>query len=171
MKSIIQYTLKVGALLFLSACTSNEKIDMGNDRELLPEPDKVMRIEGETYNALIKVTQEVSTSDSIELCQNGQKIINSGKDILPYLLEHFKDSTETNIYSEFNKRDLTTGEVAIILSNSIKKIPIAQVVGVQQCTPPFESDVEKFLGYIKNRPERFYEEYENWIKNDVDNSH
>lgn len=137
---------------------------MGDDRELLPEPDKELRIEGETYNTLIKVTHEVSTSDSIELCHNGQKIINSGKEILPYLLEHFKDSTMTNIYSEFNSRNLTAGEVAIILSNSIRQIPIAQVVGVQQCTPPFESDIERFLGYIKNRPERFCEEYEIWIK-------
>lgn len=164
MKSTIQNILKVGVLLFLFACSSNKKIDIFDDRVLLHEPDKVMSIEGETYNSLINVTEEVSNSDSIELCLNGQKIINNGKDILPFLMEHFKDSTVTNVYSVYNKRNLTTGEVAMILSNSIQQIPIAQVVGVQQCIPPFEGDIEIFLGHIENRPDRFYKEYENWIK-------
>lgn len=153
----------LAAIFSSTSCSNNEQIEIIKERELIPDPDKELRKKSETRSTLLKIDDQISTSDSIEICQSGQKLINSGLEILPFLQVEFKDSTETKIYSEYNKRNLTIGEVAIIIANSIKQIPIFQVIGVEQCIPPFERDVEKFLDAIKYRPERFYQEYANWI--------
>ena len=160
------FTVKIlllAAIFSSTSCSNNEQIEIIKERELIPDPDKELRKKSETRSTLLKIDDQISTSDSIEICQSGQKLINSGLEILPFLQVEFKDSTETKIYSEYNKRNLTIGEVAIIIANSIKQIPIFQVIGVEQCIPPFERDVEKFLDAIKYRPERFYQEYANWI--------
>lgn len=122
-----------------------------------------MRIQWETRQSLLDISKQVSNSDSIEVCNAGQKIVNSGIEIIPFLRLSFEDSTITNVYSDINYRYLSVGEIAIILTNSIEQIPIFQVVGVQQCIPPFENDVEHFLGHIKNGRNRFLENFDLWI--------
>lgn len=153
-------------LLFLQSC-SNDKIETTSTRELVPEPDKEMRIQWETNQSLLDISNQVSNSDSIVLCKAGQKILNSGKEIIPYLQSNFLDSTVTNVYSEENQRNLSIGEVAILLTSTIQQIPIFQVVGVQQCTPPFETDIEHFLDYIKKNPNRFLENFDIWMDSTI----
>jgi len=147
----------------LFACRVDH-IEVSESRKLVPEHDKDLRIQGEINTALELLTSEITNSDDIESCQSGQKIINTGVDLIPQLMDHFSDSTKTKVYSAYNKRCLTRGEIAIILSAEIKAIPIAAVVGIQQCTPPFDSDIEHYLWRINEDQASFEEKYRKWIR-------
>ena len=163
MKNCIKSFWIACCLLFaLSACSPN-KINTSEGR-LLPEPDKDLRISAQIQKSLGLIAEEITNSNEIETCENGLKLISSGKEILPYLKQHFADSTETNVYSKRNKRTLLIGEIAIILASEIKPIPIARVVGVQQCTPPFNMDIESYLWNIQNHHNDFKRNYDEWLK-------
>ena len=147
----------------LFACNQN-KIEVTEGRLELPEPDKPLRIDSETRQTLMLIDDQISSSDKISSCKSGKKLVNSGVEILPYLKDYFSDTTETNVFSENNKRTLKLGEIAIIVASKIKPIPIARVVGIQQCTPPFEMEIENYLWKIEMNPKEFIEKYNDWIK-------
>lgn len=149
--------------LILISC-ENEKIDVSGSRFSLPEPDKNFRIEHEIHVHLNKLTQEVKISNKIAHHESGKKIIESELAILPYLSPFFTDSTETAIYSERNQRTITKGELAIVLASKIKPFPIAALIGVQQCTPPFKTEAEDFLNQIQKNPTEFTNRYQTWLK-------
>lgn len=150
----------------LLSCTEN-KIKVSEGRLDLAEPDRELRIEYQIKESLSKITKEITNSDKIETCENGKKLINSGVEILPYLKNNFLDSTETEIYSARNKRNLAIGETAIIIASAIKSIPIARVVRIQQCTPPFDMDIESYLWVIQKYPDRFMVQYTSWLKEEM----
>ncbi len=154
------YSILVGLILALASCS--EQIATSDGR-LLPEPDKELRIASEIKQSLSGIATEITDSDQIETCKSGRKLIGSGTEILPYLKAHFSDSTKTKVHSDRNKRTLTIGEIAIIAASEIKPIPIAKVVGIQQCTPPFHFDIESFLWKIKQNQTAFNEGYSKWI--------
>lgn len=154
-----------GLFITLAACDA-KNIDTAEDR-LLPEPDKELRIASEIKQSLSGIAAEITDSDQIETCKSGRKLIGSGTEILPYLRQYFTDSTETNVFSERNKRSLSIGEIAIIVASEIKPIPIARVVGIQQCTPPFHFEIENYLWKIKKDPEEFKINYDEWLKEEL----
>jgi hypothetical protein len=150
-------------LIVLFACNEN-KIKVSEGKFEIPEPDKPIRIEVEVKKSLLMVAKEITISDNIESCMNGKKLVNSGVEILPYLRVSFTDSTETKVFSKINKRILSIGEIAIVIASAIKPIPIARVVGIQQCTPPFNMNIESYLWKIKKNPSDFILKYDQWIK-------
>jgi hypothetical protein len=160
-----KYVALIGLITLISC--SEKKIIVIEDRLALPEPDRELRINYDVNESIHLISKEIAISDEITTCEHGKRIINSGKEILPFLKEKFTDSTETKVYSSFNKRNLTFGELAIILASEIKSIPIAYVVGIQQCTPPFDMDIEYYLGRIKENPRRFVENYTKWIQEEM----
>lgn len=164
MKNCIKSFWIAFSLLFALSCNQN-KINTSEDR-LLPEPDKELRIALEIKQSLSGIAAEITDSDQIETCKSGRKLISNGTEILPYLKQHFADSTETNVYSKRNKRNLVTGEIAILLASEIKPIPIARVVGVQQCTPPFNMDIESYLRNIRKQHNDFKRNYDEWLKDE-----
>lgn len=164
MKSILKsFGFAFGLIVTLAACNEN-KIDVSEGRLELPEPDKAMRIDYEIKESLSLISKEITNSDQIESCKSGRKLINSGIEILPYLAGNFSDSTQTTVFSKINDRTLTIGETAIIIAGEIKPIPIARVVGIQQCTPPFQMDIEHYFWKIKKDPGSFLEKYIDWMK-------
>jgi hypothetical protein len=163
MKNCIKSFWIAFSLLFVLSACSQSKINTSEDR-LLPEPDKDLRISSEISQSLSLIAEEITRSDQIETCKSGRKLISNGTEILPYLKVHFSDSTNTNVYSDRNKRTLTIGEIAIIAASEIKQIPIARVVGVQQCTPPFILDIESYLWNIRKHHDDFKRSYDEWLK-------
>ena len=164
MKNLMKsYSILVGLILALASCS--EQIATSDGR-LLPEPDKELRIASEIKQSLSGIAAEITDSDQIETCKSGRKLIGSGTEILPYLKAHFSDSTDTRVYSDRNKRTLTIGEIAIIAASEIKPIPIARVVGVQQCIPPFNLDIESYLRNIQKRHNDFKRNYDEWLKDE-----
>lgn len=160
------FWISIGLFMTLFACSEN-KIKVSEGRMDLAEPDKEIRIEYEIKESLSKISKEITNSDNIESCENGKKLINSGVEILPYLKVNFLDSTETEIYSVRNKRNLTVGETAIIIASAIKHIPIARVVGIQQCIPPFDMDIESYFWRIQENPNEFIKNYTEWLKEEM----
>ncbi|WP_300663396.1 hypothetical protein [Fluviicola sp.] len=156
------FSFALGFVAVLMACDEN-KINVSEGRLELPEPDKAMRIDYQIRESLALISKEITNSDDIESCNNGKKLINSGTEILPYLANTFSDSTKTPVFSKINNRTLTIGEIAIIIASEIKPIPIARVVGIQQCTPPFQQDIEHYFWKIKLNPSGFMKEYTIWI--------
>ncbi|MFX1621386.1 hypothetical protein JZ972_11070, partial [Riemerella anatipestifer] len=69
--------------------------------------------------------------------------------------DFFTNSTLTNVKSECQKRNLTKGEIAIIIADQIEKMPYALLTGVQNC----------LLEFCENNP-NWIEYYFGWIKND-----
>lgn len=69
---------------------------------------------------------EISESkDSKEITETSQalEIIAYGEKVLPILAEFFIDSTLTSVKSECRNRNLTKGEIAIILADKIEWMP------------------------------------------------
>lgn len=164
MKSTFETYLTILILILGLFSCSEKNVSVKEGRMEMPEPDKGLRISYEINESINILAKEITNSNDIETCEHGKKIINSGIEILPYLKNEFFDSTETKVYSTHNERNLTKGELAIIIASDIKRIPIAYVVGIQQCVPPFDMDIEHYLSVIKKNPEYFIENYNKWLK-------
>lgn len=160
----MKYFIGFNLLFILLACEN--KIHTYNERSI-PEPDIDIRLAYEVNKTINVLANEIKNSTQIETSSSGQKLINSGVEILPYLSNLFLDSTELQVFSTHNSRHLTKGELAIIVASKIKRIPIAQVVGIQQCTPPFDHEIEHFLWKIKDNPSVFIEKYKDWLKTEI----
>lgn len=108
-------------LLALCSCAHEEKINVKEDRfELLPEPDKSLRVSSEVNLYLDRLSEEMISSDSIISSKNGKKLIQSGRGILPYLKPLFKDSILTEVYDPESKKKLLRGELAYLIAKKIK---------------------------------------------------
>ncbi len=55
-------------------------------------------------------------------------------------------------------------QILTILAMTLYTIAIAQVVGIQQCTPPFDMDTEHYFWKIESNRKEFIEKYDDWIK-------
>ncbi len=119
MKNILK-SFGIALVIILTACNEN-KIEVSEGRFGIPEPDKDLRINYEIKKSLFLISKEITSSDDIESCKNGEKLINSGVGILSGLKNNFSDSTETNVFSKINDRTLTIGEIAIIIARKIKQ--------------------------------------------------
>lgn len=152
--------------LFLAAvffgCQPN-KIEAVQKRTELAEPDETLRIDNEVMMSLAMVSKEAKNSVHITISKHGQKLINSGEAILPYLMLSFTDTASTSVFSNRNNRNSTFGELGIIIASEIKPIPIAKVVGVQQCVPPFDFEIESYLPRIQENPSEFIRKYKSWL--------
>ena len=112
----------------------------------------------------------VETENSKEITKNAQaiKIVAFGEKSLPILAEFFTDSTQTKIKSECHSRNLTKGEIAIIMADQIDRMPYALLTGVQNCLLEFCKDnpnlIEYYLPWI-NRDGflNFKEKYTSWL--------
>lgn len=163
MKNQKLFNLVIFLSFTLTSCNTN-RIKVSERGLDIPEPDKALRIDCEVKDLLKLVAKEITNSNNIESCESGNKMIKSGVEIIPYLKTNFMDTTDTKVFSERNNRTLKIGEIAIIIANFIKPIPIAKVIGIQQCIPPFETNVESFLWKIEKEPNNFMTQYESWIK-------
>ncbi|WP_046745904.1 hypothetical protein [Kordia zhangzhouensis] len=110
------------------------------------------------------------TKNSIGIIKTTQaeKIMDFGEKALPILTEFFTDSTLTEIKSECNKRNLTKGELAIIIADRIEGMPFALLTGVQNCTMKFCENnpnlIEYYLPWIKQDGGKlFKEKYISWL--------
>lgn len=153
-------------LITLFSCNQN-KIEVNEGRLEMPEPDIPLRIDLEIRQTLAQIDVEITNSNKIITCKSGKKLVNSGIEILPYLKDYFSDTNEIKVFSSSNKRNLDLGELAIIVACQIKPIPIARVVGIQQCTPPFDMDIEHYFWKIENNRKKFIEKYNSWIKEEL----
>lgn len=145
-----------------TSCTEN-KVDVPQIYVENTEPEPLDYSKLGINEMLFQIASEVTSSDQIENNQTAKFLISEGEKVLPLLIKNFTDSTETTIFSSINKRNLEIGELAIILAGEIKPIPIAKVIGIQQCTPPFDMKIESYLWKIRENPDEFMLQYTKWM--------
>ncbi|WP_179320722.1 hypothetical protein [Winogradskyella helgolandensis] len=127
----------------------------------------------QTESEIDSLLNEISkTENSIGIIKTKQaeKIMAFGEKSLPILAEYFTDSTLTKIKSECHNRNITKGELAIIIADRIKGMPFALLTGVQNCTMEFCKNnpnlIEYYLPWIeKDNGKSFKEKYISWLKN------
>ncbi len=104
---------------------------------------------------LLNGIAKTGNSKKITETEQAEKIIGYGEKSLPILAEFFTDSTLTNVKSDCQKRNLTKGEIAIIIADRIEIMPYGLLTGVQNCLSEF----------CENNP-NLIEYYFPWIKED-----
>ncbi len=167
MKNTIKlFCFALGFTTLLMACDEN-KIEVSGGRFEIPEPDKAMRIDSEITRSLLMISREITNSEEIKSCSSGVKLINSGTEILPSLSRHFLDSTQTNVFSKINKRTLTIGEIAIVIANEIRPIPISKVVETPERKPPLDTNIEYYFWKIERSPRLFLNKYTVWNNEEI----
>jgi hypothetical protein len=123
-------------------------------------------------NLLLNEISKIKNSKEIINTNEGKKIIEYGWKSLPKLSEFFIDKTETNVKSECVGRNLTKGEIAIILADRIEGMPYAQITGIQNCLGTFCQNninfIEYYMDFIKrDGVEKFQVKYKEWLKSDA----
>jgi len=119
-------------------------------------------------DSLLSGIAETNNSKEIIKSKQAEKIIAFGEKSLPILAELFTDSTQTKVKSECNSRNLTKGELAIIMADQIDRIPYALLTGVRNCLLEFCKDnpnlIEYYFPWI-NRDGflNFKEKYTSWL--------
>ncbi|WP_405568950.1 hypothetical protein [Winogradskyella sp. Asnod2-B02-A] len=121
-------------------------------------------------DSLLNGISKTENSIGIIKTKQAEKIMAFGEKSLPILAEFFTDSTLTKIKSECHNRNLTKGELAIIIADRIKGMPFALLTGVQNCTMEFCKNnpnlIEYYLPWIeKDNGKSFKEKYISWLKN------
>ena len=119
-------------------------------------------------NLLLNGIAETEDSKGIIKTEQAEKIIYFGEKALPILANIFTNSTLTKIKSECQERNLTKGEVAIILADKIEMMPYAKLTGIQNCLLTFCKDNPNFIEYYlnsikKNEIEVFKIKYIEWL--------
>ena len=122
-------------------------------------------------DSLLNQIAKNKDSKEITITDEGKNFINFGWKSLPIISEFFFDQTETNVKSECLGRNLTKGEVAIIMADRIEGMPYARVTGIQNCTLTFcEKNInliEYYLPYIqRDGIEKFQTKYKEWLASD-----
>ncbi|APQ18754.1 hypothetical protein [Maribacter hydrothermalis] len=117
---------------------------------------------------LLNGISETENSKEIIKTEQAKKIIAFGENSLKTLAEFFTDSTLTKVKSECQERNLTKGEIAIIIADRIERMPYFIVTGVQNCTMEFCENnpnlIEYYLPWIeKDDGKSFKEKYINWL--------
>ncbi|CCG52279.1 Protein of unknown function [Flavobacterium indicum GPTSA100-9 = DSM 17447] len=123
-------------------------------------------------DSLLNEIAKIENSKEIINTNEGKKIIGYGWKLLPKLSEFFTDKTETNVKSECVGRNLTKGEIAIILADRIEGMPYAQITGIQNCLATFceknMNFIEYYVDFIKSDGiEKFQAKYNEWLKSDA----
>ena len=121
-------------------------------------------------NSLLNEISKTENSIGIVKTKQTEKIMAFGEKSLPILAELFTDSTLTEIKSECHNRNITKGELAIIIADRIKGMPFALLTGVQNCTMEFCKNnpnlIEYYLPWIeKDNGKSFKEKYISWLNN------
>lgn len=126
----------------------------------------------QTKDEFNKLISEISIDNSIyiNISPVSKRIISYNEKSLPILSELFTDESLTNVKSDCLERNLTKGEIAIIIADKIKQIPYARVIGVQNCLLEFCKNnpnlIEYYLPYIKrDNAKSFTERYNLWLNN------
>ncbi len=119
-------------------------------------------------NSLLNGISATENSVGITKTKQAEKIIAFGQNSLPILAEFFSDSTLTKVKSDCQKRNLTKGEIAIIMADRIEIMPYGLLTGVQNCLSEFCEDnpnwIEYYLSWIKaDGIENFKIKYSNWL--------
>ena len=122
-------------------------------------------------DTLLTEISKTENSKDIIKTEQAEKIIASGEKSLLILSEFFTDSTLTKVKSECNNRNLTKGEIAIIIADRIESMPYFTVTRIQNCTLTFcennPNRIEYYFGinnYLNN--EIFKERYVEWLFSD-----
>ena len=122
-------------------------------------------------DSLLNEIAETENSIGIIKTVEAEKTIAFGEKSLPILAEFFIDSTRTNVKSECQERNLTKGEIAIVMADRIEGMPYATITGVQNCLLTFckgnPNLIEYYLLAIKdNGTENFQKKYFEWLESD-----
>jgi len=122
-------------------------------------------------DALLNGISETENSIGITKTEQAHKIIAFGEKALTTLAEFFTDSTLTKVRSECQKRNLTKGEIAIIMADHIEGMPYFTITGIQNCTLTFCDNNPNLIEYYlweskKNEIEKFKEKYLVWLESD-----
>ncbi len=122
-------------------------------------------------DSLLNGIAETENSKGITKTEQAKKIIAFGENSLKTLAEFFTDSTLTIIKSDCQERNLTKGEIAIIMADRIEGMPYFTVTGIQNCLATFCENnpnlIEYYLWAIKrDGTEKFKEKYLDWLESD-----
>ncbi|MBX2828233.1 MAG: hypothetical protein KTR22_08725 [Flavobacteriaceae bacterium] len=117
---------------------------------------------------LLNEIATIENSKNIVSTDQAQWIIGFGENSLSILSYFFADTSLTNIYSECEERNLTKGEISIILADHIKRMPYFTLTGIQNCLLTYcESNpnfIEYYLWAIKrDGTEEFIKKYRDWL--------
>ncbi|MCK8482298.1 hypothetical protein [Psychroserpens algicola] len=114
--------------------------------------------ESEIDSLLIGIAETENSKEIIKTVQ-AEKIRAFGENSLIILAEFFTDTTLTKVKSECHNRNLTKGEIAIIMADRIESMPYFTVTRIQNCT----------LTFCKNNPNRieYYFSINNYLNNKV----
>ena len=114
---------------------------------------------------------KTENSKEIIKTEQAKKIITYGVKTLPILAEFFTDSTLTKVKSDCHKRNLTKGEIAIIMADNVDRMPYAHLTGIRNCLLEFceynPNLVEYYLPWIiQDGLSNFKDKYINWLSGD-----
>ena len=125
----------------------------------------------QTKDEIYQLINEISVKNSVDIIKTNEaeKIIASNKKSLPILANLFTDNTLTNVKSDCLKRNLTKGELAIIIADKIEGMPYFQLTSVQNCTLEFCKNnpnlIEYYFPFIqKDNKKSFTKKYIDWLK-------
>lgn len=122
-------------------------------------------------DSLLNRISKTENSKQIIKTEEAKKLIALGEKSLPILADFFSDSTLTKVQSECHGRNLTKGEISIIMADQINRMPYALLMGVQNCLFEFcegnSNLIEYYLPWI-NRDGfiKFKENYISWLSHD-----
>lgn len=117
---------------------------------------------------LLQIDSATTNSKFIINNPIAEEIKKKGRPMIPLLMKHFADTTETSIYSECIGRDLRLGEVAFIITESIDFMPLFLVTGIQNCLLTFCEDNPNAIEYYfpkefeNERLSSYASNYEDW---------
>ncbi len=125
----------------------------------------------QTKEEFDKLINEISVENSIGIIttKESKQIISYGEKSLTLLAEFFPDGTLTNIKSDCLERNLTKGEIAIILADGMQRMPYAKLTGMQNCLLEFCKNnpnlIEYYFPFIqKDNAKLFTKKYRDWLK-------
>lgn len=111
-----------------------------------------------------------ATTNSKSITDNSiaNSIQERGRPMLPLLMKHLSDTTETCIYSDCIGRNLRLGEVVFTILESVDGIPYFLITGIENCTLTFCDDNPNGIEYYfpaefdSKRLSRYASNYEEW---------
>ena len=115
-------------------------------------------------DSLLTGIAETENSKGIIKTEQAEKIKEFGEKSLIVLAEFFTDSTLTKVKSDCHNRNLTKGEIAIIIADRIEGIPYFTVFRIQNCTLTFcENNPNRVEYYLGGNNEIIQERYMEWL--------
>ncbi len=122
-------------------------------------------------DTLLSGISETENSKGITKTEQGKKIITFGKNSLLTLSDFFTDSTVTKVKSECQERNLTKGEIAIIMADRIERMPYFTITGIQNCLLTYCENNLNFIEYYlwaikRDGTDNFKIKYKNWLSSE-----